>query len=289
MIWNTAFRLRQFALGSLWVLPFVGALLGVLLGSGLLVAGNSVHLPSYWTCSPSTASTLLSAVVGAMAALTGFVITVTVLVVQMATGTFSARYMRLWYRDRMLKMLLALLVGTLAFSLALLRRIQNNFVPDLGVSIAGFLIVGSLLLFLIFLDRFVHRLRPVGRARCGSSFGQECGLRPGAPSPPLAALTPGPRLLRWVSWLRRCGCDPSLSSGTFWCTRPVRDDRSGCCGSLGRRLPQRDLPRPRYGSGVTFFSWDVTAGEVFSGVGRGVCPGPAGLARPCRSSLPPWA
>src|SRR5215469_11623036 len=98
MSWNTAFRLRQFTLGSLWLLPLVGGLLGVLLGSGAVLADQSVHLPSYWTYSPSTASTVLSAIVGAMAALTGFVVTATVLVVQMAIGTFSARYMRLWYR-----------------------------------------------------------------------------------------------------------------------------------------------------------------------------------------------
>jgi uncharacterized membrane protein len=92
------------------------------------------------------------------------VVTVTVLVVQMATGTLSARYMRLWYRDRVLKMLLALVVGTLTFSFALLRRVGDNVVPNLGVSIAGFLVVASLLLFLIFLDRFLHRLRPVAVA-----------------------------------------------------------------------------------------------------------------------------
>ena len=162
--WATAFRVRQWARGSLWVLPLIGGLLGVLLGSGLIWADRSVRLPAYWTYSPSTASTVLSAIVGAMAALTGFVVTVTVLVVQMATGTFSARYMRLWYRDRMLKVLLALLVGTLAFSFTLLRRIETNFVPDLGVSIAGFLVVASLLLFVVFLDRFLHRLRPVAVA-----------------------------------------------------------------------------------------------------------------------------
>src|SRR5262245_10572754 len=135
--WTTAFRLRQFALGSLWVLPLAGGLLGVLAGSGLILADRTVHLPAYWTYSPSTASTLLSAIVGAMAALAGFVVTVTVLVVQMATGSFSARYMLLWYRDRVLKALLALLVGTLAFSFALLRRVESNFVPNLGVTIAG--------------------------------------------------------------------------------------------------------------------------------------------------------
>jgi uncharacterized membrane protein len=159
--WNTAFRLRQFARGSLWVLPLVGGLLGVLLSAVMELADQSVHLPPYWTYSSSTASTVLSAIVGAIVALTGFVVTVTVLVVQMATGTLSARYMRLWYRDRVLKVLLALLVGTLTFSFALLRRVGDNFVPNLGVSIAGFLVVASLLLFLIFLDRFLHRLRPV--------------------------------------------------------------------------------------------------------------------------------
>jgi uncharacterized membrane protein len=99
-----------------------------------------------------------------MAALTGFVVTVTVLVVQMATGTFSARYMRLWYRDRLLKALLAILVGTLAFSFALLRRTESSFVPNLGVTIAGALVIVCLLVFVIFLDVYLHRLRPVAVA-----------------------------------------------------------------------------------------------------------------------------
>ena len=164
MSWSTAFRLRQFARGSLWLLPLAGGLLGALLSSGVILADRSVHLPASWIYSPSTASTVLAAIVGAMAALTGFVVTVTVLVVQMATGTFSARYLRLWYRDRLLKLLLALLVGTLAFSFGLLRRVGANFVPDLGVTAAGVLVVASLLLFVVFLDRFLHRLRPVAVA-----------------------------------------------------------------------------------------------------------------------------
>jgi uncharacterized membrane protein len=89
--WAAAFRLRQFARGSLWVLPLAGGLLGVLLGSGVIGADRLVHLPPYWTYSPSTASTVLSAIVGAMAALTGFVVTVTVLVVQMASSTFRSQ------------------------------------------------------------------------------------------------------------------------------------------------------------------------------------------------------
>jgi uncharacterized membrane protein len=162
--WSTLFRVRQYLRGSLWVLPLVGGVLGALLGGVDVLVDKSVHLPPSWTYSSSTASTVLASIVGAMAALTGFVVTVTVLVVQMATGTFSARYMRLWYRDRMLKALLAFLIATLAFSFALLRRVESNYVPNLGVSIAGLLVVWCLLLFLIFLDRYLHRLRPVAVA-----------------------------------------------------------------------------------------------------------------------------
>ncbi|HEX4672308.1 MAG TPA: DUF2254 family protein [Solirubrobacteraceae bacterium] len=143
MSWERRFRIGQYLRGSLWVLPLAGGVLGVLAGSGIQLLEKSVSLPQGLTYSSSTASTLLTTIVGASAALTGFVVTVTVLVVQMATGTFSARYMRIWYRDRMLKTVLALLVGTLAFSFTLLRRVESNFVPSLGTSIAGVLLIVS--------------------------------------------------------------------------------------------------------------------------------------------------
>jgi uncharacterized membrane protein len=162
--WRRIFRGRLYVRDSLWVLLLAGALLGVLLGLVDVRVDETVHLPPQFQYSPSTASTVLAAIVGATAALTGFVVTVTTLVVQMATGTFSARYMRLWYRDRILKVLLALLVGTLAFSFSLMRRVETNFVPNLGVTIAGVLLILSLLVFLVFLDRYLHRLRPVAVA-----------------------------------------------------------------------------------------------------------------------------
>src|SRR5712691_6097862 len=172
MTWSRRFAVRESVRGSLWLLPLIGAVLGGVFGSLMLLVDHSVEVPSYWQYSPSTASTLLSAIVGATAALTGFVVTVTVLVVQMATGTFSARYMRLWYRDRMLKATLAVLIGTLTFAFALLRRVETNFVPNIGVTVAGALVVISLLLFLLFFDRFIHRLRPVAVAALVAEAGK---------------------------------------------------------------------------------------------------------------------
>jgi hypothetical protein len=107
---------------------------------------------------------VLASVVGASVGLTGFVVTVGVLIVQMATGTFSARYMRIFYRDRLLKAVLAVLVGTLTFSYGLLRRVEQDSVPSLGVTLAGFFLAAGVLLFLVFLNRSIHRLRPVAVA-----------------------------------------------------------------------------------------------------------------------------
>jgi uncharacterized membrane protein len=183
-MWGIAFRARQFAKGSLWLLPLVGALLGAVLGS------YTVHLnvTNLWDYTPGTATTLLSAVVGSTAALTGFVVTVSVLVVQMATGTFSARYMRLWYRDGLLKATLAVIVGTLTFSFALLRRVSASYVPNLGVTAAGLFLMVGILFFLLFLDRFVHRLRPVAVAALVAKAGRRALEESPATTAPVAAV-----------------------------------------------------------------------------------------------------
>jgi uncharacterized membrane protein len=121
-------------------------------------------VPQGWQYTPSTATTVLSTIVGATVGLAGFVVTVTVLAIQMATGTFSARYMRVWYRDPLLKAVLTVLAGTMTFAFSLLRQVGTSQAPNIGVSVAGFLLVVSLVLFLLFFDRFIHRLRPVAVA-----------------------------------------------------------------------------------------------------------------------------
>ena len=129
MTWGRRFRLREQVRGSLWIVPLFGAILGSILGVAVAELDRHLDLPNYFQYSSSTASTVLTAIVGAAAALTGFVVTVTTLMVQMVNGTFSPRYMRLWYRDPLLKATLALLAGTLTFSLAMLRRIEPDLCP----------------------------------------------------------------------------------------------------------------------------------------------------------------
>jgi uncharacterized membrane protein len=154
--------MRQRLRGSLWFVPLLGAALGAILGSADTWHDADFRAPPGWQYSADTASGVLTTIIGAMVGLFGFVVTISVLVVQMATGTLSPRFMRLWYRDRLQKVVLATFVGTVTFAFTLLRGVRSNSVPSLGVSVAGIAFGVCLILLLLYLDRFAHNLRPVG-------------------------------------------------------------------------------------------------------------------------------
>ena len=171
MTWATRFRRRQTLGQSLWLVPLVGALAGAALAWGVEWVGSTLDMPAALTFTPSTASSVLSAILGAMIGLIGFVVTVTVLLVQTATSQFSARYMRLVYRDRLLKAALAVLVGTFAYSFVLLRRVSETEAPNLGLVIVGGLVLLGIILFLVFFSHLLQRLRPVAVAAFVSELG----------------------------------------------------------------------------------------------------------------------
>jgi uncharacterized membrane protein len=171
--WATRFHIRQQLTGSLWVVPLTSAVLGVALSNVSVELERLASVPSGWTYSDGTALTVLTTVAAAAVGLIGFVVTVTVLLVQMATGVFSPRYMRVWYHDRVLKAVLSVLVGTFTFTYSLLRRIEGDELPNLGVSLSGALLAVGIVLFLVFLDRFVRRMRPVKVAALVAEAGRD--------------------------------------------------------------------------------------------------------------------
>ena len=86
-VWALDFKTRQYLKGSLWFLPLLGGVAGAVLGLLEPVLTRGITVPTALVYSASTATSLLAAIVGATAALTGFVVTVSVLVVQMATSS----------------------------------------------------------------------------------------------------------------------------------------------------------------------------------------------------------
>ena len=82
MSWAVVFRIRQYLKGSLWVLPMLGGALGVLLAGLDDRLERAVAVPPSWQYSTSTATSALTSIVAATVALLGFVVTISVLVVQ---------------------------------------------------------------------------------------------------------------------------------------------------------------------------------------------------------------
>ncbi|MFI0084777.1 DUF2254 family protein [Streptomyces bobili] len=134
MSWAARFRLRQYIKASLWIVPMFGLVLGVLLAELALAVDRTDWPPSGWHYSATTAGDVLTAIVGAMVALLGFVVTIGVLVVQQATGTLSPRYMRLWYRDRLQKAVPATFTGTWVVLPEMVRARGPLRVPGCGPS-----------------------------------------------------------------------------------------------------------------------------------------------------------
>ena len=209
MTWSLAFRLRRYLRESLWVIPLLGGALGWTLGFASTDLSSLTDLSTRWEYSASTAEAVLAAVVAASVGLVGFVVTVSVLIVQMSTNTFSARYMRIFYRDRAFKAVLAVLIGTFTFSYTLMRNVEENDVPDLGVTFAGAFLGLGILLFVVFLDRAIHRLRPVAVAALVARAGRKAlsevlaeAARPDAPAVVPAPYSPPGDPVRVVRLIR---------------------------------------------------------------------------------------
>ena len=170
-----------------------------------------------------------------------------VLVVQVATQTLSPRFMRLWYRDQLQKAVLGTFVGTLTFALALLRRVGSDSVPDIGVTLSGLAVAASVVLFLVYLDRFIHRLRPVEVAWIVADAGGRVFLemQPAEPTTGAAPIPDGAPSLE----VRSQGAGQSRPSTTTACSPPR--SRHDCLlvlpHAVGDIVPHGDVVLRVYG------------------------------------------
>ncbi len=96
------FRIREFLVSRLWFVPILCVLGGVALSFGTiavdrLFGGSAV--PRVLSGDPDAALAILTTVAASMVTLTGLVLTVTMVVVQLAMGQFSPRVLRTILRD----------------------------------------------------------------------------------------------------------------------------------------------------------------------------------------------
>src|SRR5262245_36100943 len=155
-------RLRE----SLLFVPAVMLLASVAVAA-VLAAIDDAHRsrPLPWTFSftPGTASTLLGIIAGATITTAGVVFSLLVVSLQLASGQFSPRVLRGFWRDQFGQVLVGLLLSTFAFCVLALAQLDPaaKQAPALTVMFALLLTLGSVIFIVVYLDR-ISRQQYVG-------------------------------------------------------------------------------------------------------------------------------
>jgi uncharacterized membrane protein len=146
---------------SLWVLPTAVVL--VSFGVASLLVALEPYVPDpldriTFGGTPEGARAVLSELAGATFTVTGVMFSLTIVALQMASSQFSPRLLRTFLRDRRTQGVLAGMLGSGVFDVAVLRTVRSGgegqgegFVPQLAVSASllyGLVAVGMLVFFL---------------------------------------------------------------------------------------------------------------------------------------------
>jgi uncharacterized membrane protein len=163
---------------------------------------QSLRLPWTFSFAPGTAGTLLGIIAGATITTAGVVFSLLVVSLQLASGQFSPRVLRGFWRDQFGQVLVGLLLSTFAFCVLALARLDPRAerAPALTMMFALLLTLASVIFIVVYLDR-ISRQQYVGNivARVAGEtlhlvhelpYGPHVGMRVGeaVPAPHLGSL-----------------------------------------------------------------------------------------------------
>jgi uncharacterized membrane protein len=153
---------------SLWLIPLLCALAGVLIALGALWldrrSGYTLVSQSV-TGTPSDAQTTLSVFATAMASLISLVLTVTLVVVQLAMGQFSPRIVAALLSDRFSQLAIGLFAATFVVAVLTLQEIRGSdtgTVPGVSVLLTHLLMFASLVTLILFVHHSGQTMRATG-------------------------------------------------------------------------------------------------------------------------------
>src|ERR687893_2173969 len=153
---------------GLWLVPLLGVLPGVLIALGTLWLDRRsgyTLVPQSVTGTPSDAQTILSVFATAMASLTSLVLTVTLVVVQLAMGQFSPRIVGALLSDRFSQLAIGLFGATFVVTVLTLREIRGSdtgTVPGVSVLLTYLLMFASLVTLILFVHHSGQTMRATG-------------------------------------------------------------------------------------------------------------------------------
>jgi len=159
------FRIFSSIRSSLWFVPVVCVLAGMLLSFGTTAIDRQVGydlIPRALTGGPDAAVAILSTVAASMVSLAALVLTITMVVVQLAMGQFSPRIVQRILQDKPSQGAIGIFVGTFAHAMLALREVRfggGGQVPGLAVIVAYVLVVISIVTLVMYVHHIGRSLR----------------------------------------------------------------------------------------------------------------------------------
>jgi uncharacterized membrane protein len=167
MVMAGGIQLQRRARSWIWLIPLAGLLASLVLAVITLEIDRATGydlIPRGLTGSPSAEQQLLSTAATAIFSLSATVITLVLVLVQLAMGQFSPRIVRSLLQDRRNQAAFALFIGTFVYTMAVLRGVddQHDTLPGFSVICAYLLILCSVAVLVLFIDRAASALRVSG-------------------------------------------------------------------------------------------------------------------------------
>jgi uncharacterized membrane protein len=161
-LWLARYRILSFCRNSLWFLP----VLSILLALGAVDVLHDLELSERWRTEHAAASVsvVLAALSSAVFTLIVFLASALLITMQLASAQLTPRVIGLVFRDRLMKGAMTLFVFSFTFTLATLLRVDKE-AHALTSTVAAWLSVGSLGVFLFLIDHVGRSLRPSGIVR----------------------------------------------------------------------------------------------------------------------------
>lgn len=118
-------------------------------------------IPHSITGGPDVAIAILSTVAASMVSLAALVLTITMVVVQLAMGQFSPRIVQTFLRDKPSQIDIGLFVATFAHAVVALRVVNSDkgVVPGLAIVVAYGLVLVSIVVLVLYVNHIGQSLR----------------------------------------------------------------------------------------------------------------------------------
>ena len=150
---------------GLWLIPLACVIAGVALSLCTIAIDRAFDyrlVPQSISGGPDAAMEILGTVAASMVSLAALVLTITMVVVQLAMGQVSPRIVQRILEDKPSQLAIGIFVGTFAHAMLALREVQTGdegVVPGLAVVVAFVLVIVSIMVLVWYVNHIGRALR----------------------------------------------------------------------------------------------------------------------------------